>query len=83
MNNKSVNLKLYPNYIGFCLRFQYAVLSIAYNKYDEIFEKAHKYVTIKSRIDNINKSLIDEISKDNVIEKIRKVEEIVYEGRKI
>ena len=53
------------------------------NKYDEIFEKAHKYVCIRNRIDNINNYLIGEIEKEQIIEKIRKVEDIVYEGRKI
>lgn len=53
------------------------------NKYDEIFEKAHKYVVIKNRIDNINNSLINEIDKDQIMEKIRKIEDIVYERGKI
>ena len=53
------------------------------NQYEETFEKAHKYVTVKNRIDNIYNSLIEDLNKENIKEKISKVEEIVYERRKI
>lgn len=53
------------------------------NTYDEIFEKAHKYVTKKNRIEAIYNQLINEIDNDNIIQKIRMVEDVVYERRKI
>lgn len=53
------------------------------NQYEEIFEKANRYVTIKNRIDNIYDTLVEDINAENIKEKIIKVEEIIYEGRKI
>lgn len=44
------------------------------NQYDEIFEKAHKYVTIRNRIENINQELLKNIDEPNIKEKILKVE---------
>lgn len=53
------------------------------NQYDEIFEKAHKYVTIRNRIENINQELLKNIDEPNIKEKILRVEEIIYERRKV
>lgn len=53
------------------------------NKYDEIFEKARKYTKIKNRMKNIEEILLNESNKENVMEKIRRIEEIVYEKGKI
>lgn len=49
------------------------------NNYDEVFIKSHKIVNIRKRVDRISKALLEESN----IEKIRKIEEITYEGRKI
>ena len=47
------------------------------NKYDEIFETAHKYVILRNRIDNIYQELINSIDKNDIKEKIIKIEEII------
>ena len=48
------------------------------NQYNQIFNKAHKYITKKNRIDAIYNYLIDNISSEDMKEKLTKVEEIVY-----
>lgn len=53
------------------------------NRYDEMFERAKKFITLKQRIDNINRYLIDNINKENIKKIINKMEEIINEGRKI
>ena len=53
------------------------------NTYDEIFEKAHKYIRAKMRIEKIYENLINIIEEDDFKQKLKKVEEIVYETRKI
>lgn len=53
------------------------------NQYDLFYEKAKKYVNLKIRIDNIYQILTEDLENEDVKEKIIKVEEIVYEGRKI
>lgn len=53
------------------------------NTYDKYFIKSKKYVNLKSRIDEIYNSLIEEIEKENIREKINRIEEIIYEGRKV
>ena len=47
------------------------------NQYDEIFDKAHKYVILKNRIDNIYQEMINSIDKEDIREKIIKVEEVI------
>ncbi len=49
------------------------------NKYNEIYNKAHRYINRKNRILEIYNYLIDNINADNIKEKISKVEEILYE----
>ena len=49
------------------------------NTYEKVFEVAHKYVNIKRRIEKIADTLI----KEKNLEKIRKIEKIAYEGRKV
>lgn len=49
------------------------------NKYNEIFEKAHKAVKLKRRVGRISETLL----REEDLEKIRKIEEIVYENRKV
>ncbi len=53
------------------------------NKYDEVYEKARKYVNLKRRIDDIYESLLEDIENDNIKEKVIQIEEVIYEGRKI
>ena len=47
------------------------------NTYDEIFEKAHKYVVIRDRIDAIHQELLNKIDSPDIKEKIIKIEEIM------
>ena len=53
------------------------------NKYDEVLEKAKKYVKIKKRLGKIEETILKEIEKDDIMEKIRNIEQKVYENRKI
>lgn len=53
------------------------------NRYDEIFEKAYIYVKIKNRIENIYQELIRDIENPKIKEKISKIEDVIYERRKI
>lgn len=53
------------------------------NTYEEVFEKAHKTVRAKVRIEKISEELLKNVEKEEFKEKIKKVEEIVYERRKI
>ena len=49
------------------------------NTYLECYDKAHKYIVKKNKIDNIHKYLINNIDKKEIKEKITKIEEILYE----
>ena len=51
------------------------------NRYNEIYLKANKYVKLVVRINNLSDSLKKDIEKEDTIEKIRRMEEIVY-GKK-
>ena len=53
------------------------------NKYSSVYEKAKKYVNFKNRIDAIYNTLVEECGNDGIKEKIIKIEEVLYEGRKI
>ncbi len=53
------------------------------NTYEEIFEKAHKNVRAKIRIEKISEELAKKINEEDFNEIIKKVEEIVYETRKV
>lgn len=53
------------------------------NKYNEVFEKAHKYVTKKNRIDTIYQYFLENISEEKIREKIKRVEEVIYETREV
>lgn len=46
------------------------------NRYDEVFEQSHKIVNIRKRINKISEIL----EKEADLEKIRKIEKIIYEG---
>lgn len=49
------------------------------NRYNEIFEKAQKVVSLRKRVNNITEILLNELD----IEKIMEIEKIIYESRKI
>lgn len=49
------------------------------NKYQEIYNKAHKYISQKNRINEIFNYLIENIGTANIKSKISQIEEILYE----
>ena len=53
------------------------------NTYSETFSKAQKYIKVKKRLEKIEEMLLKDVEKEGIMEKIRKIEEIVYENRKI
>lgn len=54
------------------------------NRYKQVYEKAKKYVNYKARIDNIVNYLISNIEKEDFLNVLNKMEEVVTnEGRKI
>ena len=53
------------------------------NKYEEIFEKSHKNLRAKVRIEKVAEELTKCIEKEDFKQKMKKVEEIVYEARKV
>ena len=53
------------------------------NKYAYYYSIAHKYISKKTRINDIYQYLLENISKDNMKEKIVKIEELLYEVWKV
>ena len=53
------------------------------NTYSESFLKAQKYIKVEKRLEKIEEMLLKDVEKEGIMEKIRKIEEIVYENRKI
>lgn len=53
------------------------------NCYQEYFEKAKKFIDVKRRIENISDYLMKNIEEEKTKDKIKKVEEIIYERRKV
>jgi len=53
------------------------------NKYDEVYDKAHKYIRLKDRISDINNYLIDNVNQNNIKEILFKIEEIIDESRQV
>ena len=49
------------------------------NRYNDIYNKAHKYINIKNRINEIYNYLEENINEDNIKNKINRIEEILYE----
>lgn len=49
------------------------------NQYNLMYAKAHKYISKKNRIDAIYQYLIENISLEDMKEKITKIEEIIFE----
>lgn len=48
------------------------------NKYMVVYEKAKKYLSVKNKIENIYKNLLENIDKEEIKEKLKRIEEIVY-----
>lgn len=48
------------------------------NKYMIVYEKAKMYLSVKNRIENIHTNLLENIAKEDIKEKIKRIEEIVY-----
>ena len=69
------------NYIVVDRRNNFDVDEISDNKnlntYDKEFEKAHKYINLKKRIDDIYIKLIKDINKEETKRKIFEIEKIV------
>lgn len=53
------------------------------NNYLKYFEKAKKYVNYKTRIDNVNNFMLENIDKEDFKDIIRKMEDIINERRKV
>ena len=53
------------------------------NTYEKTFEKSHKNIRAKIRINQIAEELTKSIEDENFKEKLKKVEEIVYETGKV
>ena len=49
------------------------------NKYDVVFKKAYNYMRISNRIDRICEGLKLEISSEKIIDKLKRIEEILNE----
>lgn len=47
------------------------------NKYQEIFKKAHDYIRLKMRVENINNKLMANLQNPETKKKIFKIEEII------
>lgn len=75
------------NYLIADRKHNYEVDEISDNKnlnnYVKVLEKAKKYVNYKERIDNVNSFMLENIDKENFKEIIRKMEDIINEGRKV
>ena len=51
------------------------------NTYEEVYNKAHKYIRLRDRISGINNYLIDNVNQENIKNVIFKIEEII-DGRR-
>lgn len=75
------------NYIVVDRRNNYEVEEKSDNKnlntYSKWLEKAKKYINIKIRADKIYNYIMENVEKDTIKEKIRKMEEITHETGKI
>lgn len=49
------------------------------NNYLNCYDKSHEYIKKRNRIDNIYKELIKNIKEETIKEKIKQIEEIIYE----
>ena len=53
------------------------------NEYNEILEKAKRYIKVRKRLKSVKEELLKQTEEENIMEKIRRIEEIAYENRKI
>ena len=53
------------------------------NRYINYYEKAYKYVNYKKRIDIITEFLMENIENKDITKVLKRMEEIMYEGREI
>ena len=53
------------------------------NEYNNILEKAKKYVKIRKRLKSVEDELLEHAEEENIMEKVRRIEEVAYENRKI
>ena len=52
------------------------------NQYENILKKSYNYVSMRKRIMEIEQILLDNIEKEEIVYKIKKIEDIIYERRK-
>ena len=50
------------------------------NRYQEVYEKAHKYIGMSNRIYEIQRYLLENIEEESIKQKIEKIEGILYEA---
>lgn len=50
------------------------------NRYEEIYEKAKEYINLKSRVDNINKFLNNNINKKDIHKILLEIEDVINEN---
>ena len=50
------------------------------NTYEETLMKAKKYIKVKKRMQEIEEKIMEDVENKNIMEKIRKIEEIAYEN---
>ena len=50
------------------------------NTYTECYSKANRFIGIKNKIDEIYEYLVNNISDENIKEKLVRIDEIIYEG---
>ena len=48
------------------------------NRYDEVYNNSYKYLLKKSKIDEIDRYLLENINNDDIMEKINDIEKIIY-----
>lgn len=53
------------------------------NRYEEILKKANKYVRIKKKMKVLTEELLENLEDEETINKLRKIEDIIYENRKV
>ena len=82
---KLENKKL--NYMILDRKYNYEVDKIfdnkGLNKYDETYKRAHEFINLKLRVENISNTLMQNLLKTETKKQISKIEEIINAGRKI
>ncbi|MDD4375319.1 MAG: hypothetical protein PHR25_00870 [Clostridia bacterium] len=87
LNKVSIELeKLNINYMVLDRRDNYEVTykeEFKNNNYEKIYNNATIFIGIKNRIENVNNYFLENIDKKDCMDKLKEVEEIIYESRKI